>query len=173
MGKKTSKLKVRAMKRYLFIFILLAAAPALVFGQTPGQGNAVRDSSVESMVRYGDFVFQAQTALPMRGRVRYLTSPYDLSVSRDTLEAYLPYFGRAYSAPIDPTKGGIEFTSTRFQYKIVSHKKGRWNILIKPEDVNDVQQLSLSVSGSGYASLQVLSTRRQPISFNGRITARK
>lgn len=162
------------MKPRLFILALLCwvAAPCLVSGQAePGQGNAVRDSSIGSMVRYGDFVFHAQTALPMRGRVRYLTSEYDLKVSPDTLQAFLPYFGRAYSAPLDPSKGGIEFTTTHFQYKIVSHKKGRWNLLIKPDDVNEIQQLSLSVSEDGYASLQVLSTRRQPISFNGRVTA--
>lgn len=154
----------------LFSMMVLSAS---LFAQTVPQDTTThKGTTIQDMVHSGDFVFTAQTALPMRGKARYLTSIYDLVVSKDTVKAFLPYFGRAYSAPIDPTKGGIQFTSTKFQYSITGHKRGRWNILIRPGDIRDIQQLVLSVSEGGYASLQVISNRRQPISFNGKISER-
>ncbi|HEY6082088.1 MAG TPA: DUF4251 domain-containing protein, partial [Chitinophagaceae bacterium] len=69
--------------------------------------------------------------------------------------------------------GGIQFKSRNFDYTVTEGKRGGWNILIRPKDVKDIQQLSLSVTTSGYASLQVISNSRQPISFNGYIAGAK
>ena len=91
----------------------------------------------------------------------------------DTLISQLPYFGRAYSAPMDMKGGGIEFTSTDFAYTLEAKKKGRWSISIEPKDEKDVRQMILSVSENGYASLQVLSNNRDPINFNGIVVERK
>jgi hypothetical protein len=85
----------------------------------------------------------------------------------------VPYFGRAYTAPMDPTKGGIQFTSTKFEYKETKRKKGGWEILIKPKDTQDVSQMVLTVSETGFASLQVISNNRQPISFSGYVDEKK
>lgn len=120
-----------------------------------------------------EYVFQAQTATPMSGRVLQLTYGYELKVMKDTVVAYLPYFGRAYAAPTDPTKGGIQFTAAQFTYNVQERKKGGWDISIVPSDGGDVRQLTLSVSKSGYSTLQVLSNNRQPISFYGIVTGLK
>ncbi|SFD90551.1 protein of unknown function [Chitinophaga sp. CF118] len=134
----------------------------------------LKKEAIEQMVTSHNYVFKAQTVLPT-GAVpnRQLTAEYDLQVSPDTIICYLPYFGRAYTAPMDPTKGGIKFTSTKFDYKETQRKKGGWDILIKPHDTQDASQLSLSISSTGYASLQVISNNRQPISFSGYIDKKK
>ena len=139
-----------------------------------GLGVAARAQSkdTKALVESQNFVFKAQTALPMGGRSRNLTGDYDLKVSKDAVVSYLPYFGRAYVAPIDPSKGGIEFTSKDFSYISVPGKKDGWTVTIKPRDYKDVQQLILSISSEGYASLQVVSTSRQAISFNGVIAGK-
>ena len=139
-----------------------------------GLGVAARAQSkdTKALVESQNFVFKAQTALPMGGRSRNLTGDYDLRVSKDAVVSYLPYFGRAYVAPIDPSKGGIEFTSKDFSYTSVPGKKDGWTVTIKPRDYKDVQQLILSISSEGYASLQVVSTSRQAISFNGVIAGK-
>ena len=111
--------------------------------------------------------------MPMSGPTRQLNYDYDLKVSKDTINAYLPYFGRAYTAPMDPTQGGIQFISKDFEYTVTPGKKQGWDIVIKPKDVQDVQLMNLSVSSEGYATLQVTSTSKQPISFNGVIMERK
>ena len=120
-----------------------------------------------------DFVFEPNSAQPMSGRLISLSGTYSLKVVKDTVEAYLPYYGRAYVAPINPSEGGIKFVSTDFTYESSIRKKGNYKIKITPKDVSmpDYQGLVLllDVSTSGYGSLQVLLNNKQPISFSGTI----
>jgi hypothetical protein len=154
----------------------LLALSAMAFTMTSRAQNAKdndKAAATKQLIEAKQYVFIAQSAMPLSGRVRQLTPDYDLKVKKDTIVSWLPYFGRAYSAPMDPTQGGIQFTSTSFQYTVTPRKKGGWDISIKPGDARDVQQMQLSVSETGYASLQVISVNRQAISFNGYITAIK
>jgi Domain of unknown function (DUF4251) len=161
------------------ILILLVACGFLsttigARSQTPSQDKkAAKIARIKNMIDSRSYVFQAQSVMPLGGRTRQLTSDYEVEVNKESIVSYLPYFGKAYSAPIDPTKGGIEFTSKDFDYSATAAKKDGWDILIKPKDVQDVQQLSLSVSSEGYASLHVMSTSRQPISFSGIIVPKR
>lgn len=121
-----------------------------------------------------DFRFTAINAQPTGGRTINLTSDYFLKVSRDTVQAYLPYFGRAYTAPMNPSEGGIRFTSTDFTYTSQKKKNGLYEITITPKDVdNNIMLrglvLRLSAGTSGYGSLNVQSSSRQNISFYGTI----
>lgn len=124
--------------------------------------------SIKSKIEAKNFVFKAQTASPAKGGLRQLTSDYDVKVKGDSLVSYLPYYGRAY-AGADLNEGGIQFTSIKFDYKMKAKSKGGWDITIKPKDNREVNQMTLSVSESGYANLTVISNNRQPISFNGYI----
>jgi hypothetical protein len=133
------------------------------------QSNADR---IKQLLESKEYVFRAQAVTPMRGGFRQLTTEYDLRLLGDSLISYLPYFGRAYSAPMNPRETGIQFTSTDFTYEL-DKKKKRWDITLQPKDATGVQQMNLSVASSGRATLQVISTNREPISFNGIIVARK
>lgn len=159
------------MKLYHFILACgLAVTTSMpAFSQTKQEQPTSKEASTARLVDAKNYTFVAQTALPMRGRTINLTSEYTLEVSQDTITAFLPYYGRAYSAPLDPSKGGIKFTSTQFTYDRKAGKRGGWNISITPSDVRSTQKLSLSITDDGYASLQVISNNRQPISFNGHI----
>lgn len=139
-----------------FIFVLAFAS------------NAQDQTTIlKTAIERKNYVFIAQAAQPTSGRQRQLTSEYDLEVKGDTVNADLPYFGRAYTAPVDPAKGGINFTSTNFEYTNTPGKKGGWTILIKPKENVDTRQLILTVTSSGFANLQVISNNRQSISFSG------
>jgi hypothetical protein len=160
----------------LLAFISINAANAQSTGKDK---KAARALAIKNMVEGQNYVFKANYAVPMRGTSRSLTSEYDLTVSKDTVSAFLPYFGRAYTAPYNPTEGGIKFTNTHFTYTLKPGKKSGWNIVIKPtgkdkniSDWRDVQALRLDISADGYASLQVTSSNRDPISFNGTIEKR-
>jgi len=132
-----------------------------------GMFAGAKSKNTKALVDASNFVFKAQSALPLGGRTRILTTDYDLKVTKEKIISYLPYFGRAYEAPIDPSKGPLDFTTTDFSYASLPGKKEGWTVTIKPKDYTDVQQLILHISSDGYASLQVLSTNRQAISFNG------
>ncbi|MRG45113.1 DUF4251 domain-containing protein [Chitinophaga sp. SYP-B3965] len=157
------------------VLLLLLILGGGSFAQTSAKPKeSEKAKKIKELISNRNYVFQAQTVFPMSGRTRQITGEgYDVTVSKDTVNSYLPYFGRAYSAPIDPSKSGLQFISKNFEYTEAPGKKGGWDITIKPKDIQDVQQLFLSVSTDGYASLQVTSTNRQAISFNGTIVEKR
>lgn len=114
------------------------------------------------------FVFQAQTAHPLAWRSVNLDYGFHLKVSPDTIEAYLPYYGRAYKAPLGPDESGVKFTSYDFDYQIKEGKSGRLDITIKPKDLAGKSYvLYLSAFPGGNCSLSVQDPDRQHIHFNG------
>lgn len=124
-------------------------------------------SSIQQAIETKNFIFRASSATPQRGRIRQLTSEYELVVRPDTVISFLPYFGRVFTAPVNPNDGGIKFTSTDFGYSAGEKKKRRWEIQINPKDVSDITTLYLTVFDNGRASLRVSSINRTAISFNG------
>lgn len=156
------------MKPIYKVLLSLIISFTVVAGYSQSNDAGENKRIVESK----NYIFKAQSAIPSTGKTWQLTSDYDLTVNGDSIVAYLPYFGRAYSAPIDPADGGIKFTSTNATYRVAT-KKDRWEISIKPKDVRDVQQMNLDITSSGYATLRVISTNRQPISFYGYVVEGK
>jgi hypothetical protein len=161
---------MRSIPFYIGVALMVSLAVAACSTANQAQENS---KDYKGMIETRNYVFHAQSVTPLGGRFRQLTSEYDLRVQNDSVVAFLPYFGRAFSAPIDPTRGGIQFTSTSFEYTETARKKGGWIIQIQPKDVQDIRQLTLSVSEGGNATLQVNSNSRQSISFNGYIGARR
>lgn len=128
-------------------------------------GGPLTSTEVNDMINNKSFVFVAERVNPLRGASRNLTTSYDVRIHNDSLQCYLPYFGRAYVAPMDPSRGALDFTSTNFSYQ-VNEGKG-WDVIIKPNDYNQVQQLSFTIFSNGSATLHVISTQRDAISFTG------
>ena len=142
--------------------------PALFITAAQAQTN-----NAKALIDGQNFVFRAQSVTPQTGNLRQLNNDYyTLRITKDAITSDLPYFGRAYTAPIDPTQGGMQFTSKKFDYS-VKEKKRKWEITIKTKDVNDAAQMQLTVYDNGTAYLQVNSTNRQPISYNGVIEEKK
>jgi hypothetical protein len=146
----------------------------LLYAQNTKQEKQIaKENAIKEMVNSQRYVFQAQSATTMKGRVRQLSPDYDLIIKKDSIESYLPYFGVAYTATIGSTEGGIKFKTSDFDYSMEEAKKGGWNVTIKPKKIQDVTVMTISISKSGYATLQVNSNTRQMISFYGYIEAVK
>ncbi|MGV3656590.1 MAG: DUF4251 domain-containing protein [Chitinophagaceae bacterium] len=166
-------MKSNTFLHFKWFFLLAVLFVALQPAQAQNSRKE-KEKEVEAMVKNGEFIFMAQTASPMRGRTVQLTSEYDVVISKDSIRTFLPYFGRAYMAqPYGTGEGGIKLTTTEFNYNLSDKKKKRWNLLIEPKDRTEVQQLVFSISKNGYATLQVVSTNRDPITFNGYVTSRQ
>jgi hypothetical protein len=140
---------------------------------TKADKKAAKAAQVKRLVESQNYVFQATYVIPSGMQSRALNSGYDFTVTKDKIEVYLPYFGRAYSAPRNLNDGGIKLKTTKFDYKS-EFKKSTWNIVIKPKQdndpgVKDVQSLKLTVYDNGFATLFVTSLSKQPITFNGNI----
>ncbi|HEY9343091.1 MAG TPA: DUF4251 domain-containing protein [Hanamia sp.] len=162
-------MKIKSIQLWLVNFSFLFLA--LVFFQCTSSKKvtAIQPGDVNTMIDAHEFKFIAERVTPLRGRMRHLTSSYDVTVKNDSLVSYLPFFGRAYQAPMNPSEGGIQFTSTQFSYEVNADKKNSWNVIIKPKDQQDVQQFLFTIFDNGTATLNVTSTNRDPISFYGNI----
>ena len=128
---------------------------------------------VQKIIEAQDYNFIAKQAIPMSMQSINLTSQYDLCVSNETVTAYLPYFGRAYTAPFNPAEGGIKFESKDFDYRLENAKKGGWIAHFAIKDAKRSINMILHISTSGSASLSVNDDSRQTITFNGYIGERK
>lgn len=124
-------------------------------------------AQITQKIKSGSYTFVAQRAMPMEGNTINLNSSFALKISKDSIDSYLPYYGRAYTAPLSTTEGGIKFVSTDFQYTISDKAKGMWDISIIPNDNQKRYKLRLDIGDTGYGTLTVLDTNRQSISFYG------
>lgn len=151
----------------LFVWLLVLA------GCVSGKSIAERQADKELMrekIQEPDFTFEATYAHPSGFRSIYLSPYYELKLTPDTVSAYLPYYGRAYRASLDPSEGGIKFTSTDFEYTITEGSKpGNWHIHLQTMDTKRQFTLYLNVWDNGSAHLSVNDPDRQSIAFQGNI----
>lgn len=100
--------------------------------------------------------------------MKVLTSYYDVEVKGDSLTSFLPYFGRAYIAPVYPTDSPLSFTSGNIKYK-ASAMDNKWDITIVPTDNPDISAYHFLIYNNGSASLDINSNTGDPISFSGHL----
>ena len=157
--------------------ILVVTIGLLFFGCGASQSateKAQQAQFLSEQIKSFNFEFVATYAYPQNFRPINLSSPYDVKVSPDTVQAYLPYYGRAFSAPMDPSEGGIKFISTDFKYEIEKGQKaGNWIIKIITADTNRPFELNFNLWDNGSGSLNVQDRDRQNISFQGSVEAQK
>lgn len=153
----------------LLVWIFYACGSAQTAVEKEKQAADVRNA-----VEVPDFTFKATYAYPTGYKSIYLSPYYEVKVSPDTVIAYLPYYGRAYRAPMDPREGGYRFTSTDFEYKAdKGNKKGNWDVVITFRDLDRPVTFRFDIWDNGTARLSVNDTDRQQISFQGDIVLRK
>src|SRR5687768_7012468 len=104
------------IKSLMFLLIAVTGAQITYAQNTEVKEEQDKAAIITSLIDSKNFMFKAQTVIPMRGRSWQLTSDYDVKIFNDSLISYLPYFGRSYSAPINPSEGGLQFTSTDYEY---------------------------------------------------------
>jgi len=168
------------MKQFKVILTMVLVASSLqIFAQT-------NKETTDKIIAAKNYVFIANTAIPMAnmdvsrvlermpgnvgggGAIMLSGSQYDFKVTKDSVVAYLPFYGRSFTAPLNPNEGGIKFTSKDFSYTQKTNKKGNYTIQITTKDVQrENYRFMLSVSKNGYATLVASGNNRQSITFNG------
>ena len=159
--------KLFTMIRTILIVILITTFGAALKAQN------LTATQVQQLVNSRNYSFEVQTIIPQRGGSRHVTTEYFLKVAGDTLTSALPYFGTAYTAPMNPSDAGYEFTSLKFDYTVTPKKKDRYLVSIKTKDRTSNTDFELTVYDNGNASLNVINNDRQPISYEGYINKSK
>lgn len=161
------------MKKVHYLFIL---SLILVFIASCGTQKSATELAEEKRIliekiENQQFKFIANYVIPMGNfRSRYLTSSYDVKVTKDTIYSHLPYFGVAYEAPWNPSESPLVFNSLDFDYSVSQgNRRGRWDVTIKMNDRFRPIMYIFSIFENGKADLVVWDASRQTISFRGEI----
>ena len=103
---------------------------------------------VREIVDSGRIKIDVDRAVPMAGRSVNLTSPYSLEIHGDSILSYLPYFGRAYSAPYGGGEG-LTFKEVATEKEQTSEKKGSSEIKFRVKTKEDVYMFRVEVYPNG------------------------
>ena len=161
------------MKKIIFALILLV--PFLTSqAQDSTQKNrkeskrAKRQEDVKQMLKERNFVYHPTHANPMSGNTVQLDFSFSASIQRDTINSYMPYYGRAYHVEYGSNKGPFDFTLPIKDYQFKKGKKG-YEVNFEVKNGQDNIKYNFHISENGYASLTIVSTNRQSISYYGTI----
>lgn len=167
------------------ILILLFA---LITFSVNGQTDKV---TTQRIVEAKRFTFIASTANPMNSAeinnilsrmpgangggasINLTGSNYDVRITKDSVIAYLPYYGRSFNAPLNQEDAGYKFTSTKFSIESTPRKKGGWQIIVSPKDTKENVRMYFTIATNGYASLNVSSNNKQSITYDGYLEDRQ
>ena len=137
------------------------------------QNKAAQYQQVMELLNSGGFEFIAQRANPQRGPQIDLTNRSNyLRIERNNASAEMPFFGRAYSGGYSSSDGGIRFNNAMENFQVTENKK-KTSISVKfrVKGEGDTFNCTLIASSLENASLSVLSTNKQAISYTGSISA--
>ena len=155
------------------VCILISILISLYSQGQSGDASKKQDpaAQLKNLIESKRYRFHATSVTSMKGMTKQLTGEYFLQLNSDSLEVDLPFYGRSYSTNYPPTDLSVQFTTTQFSYVADSAKKGSWVITITPKNETTASKINLSVTSSGYCTVQVSSNSRQPMSYYGTITA--
>lgn len=124
--------------------------------------------TISTAVDSNRWQFVPQQVIPAIGRSRQVSSDFVVQLRKDTLQVYLPYYGRANAgADVLSGRGPLDFTSTQFSREPQHPKTGEWNIALVPGDHTEVRLLQFQFFSNGSASLEVLFNSHSSIRYTG------
>lgn len=159
------------MKKLVYLLFAVTILTACGTMQTVAEKES-KAMEIRTAIDDFRFTFNPTYAHPTGYQAVYLSPYYDVKVSPDTLTVYLPFYGRAYRAPITPDENGYRFTSTDFEYQVIPGKKaGNCLIDIKINDQRRDLRFYFDIWENGVARLNVSDIDRQSISYQGEVSA--
>jgi TctA family transporter len=129
-----------------------------------------RIDEVQELIEKGNFVFKATHALPMGGGSIQLDFSYDAELRNDTIVSFLPFFGVAYRVDYGGRNSAFDFTLPVENMEINKVKDG-YRVSFDVKNKMDYLNYNFNISEPGYATLNIISTNRQAISYYGSIEA--
>lgn len=158
----------------MFVFIIFALTNATAQEKSKKQlkeeAKIEKQKKIELLVNSKEFIFNVKTVIPQGGRMVEVSGEgYAVEYRSDTINSYLPFFGRGFNVGYGGDKG-LEFKMKPEKFEIEKTKKA-YIVKTEVKGENDYFSLLLSVYFDGGAYLTVNSNNRSSISYNGKIEA--
>lgn len=164
------------MKKYayiLFAFCTLSISTGFSQGRSKQEKRIQIKEEIEQLVNSQNFEFIATTAFPVgSGPVDINSNNYSVSFTPDLIISFMPFYGTGYSGMAFGRDTGMKFQGKPEQFQVENKTTGfEINAIVTSK--NDIKTLSLSISASGSAMLNISSNDRSAISYQGEIRAIK
>jgi hypothetical protein len=155
------------MKTKTGIIALITVTLVLSACSASSSTTAAEFEQTAAMIESGSYQFAVRSATPSGGKTIQITSLYTLVAKEGNYEAYLPYFGRAYSGAYGDG-GSVEFNGEPENLEI-TRKDNKNNISVKFTIKSGADQytVNLEVGGSGYGNLVISNPKQRPITYYG------
>lgn len=135
-----------------------AATARMVYGQVM---DSLNSSSYTILLDY---------VTPRRMKPQFLTSGYRVKIDGDTITSFLPYFGVAYRADFNGRdRSPLDFRAPILSYKSEQVKQDYFRIKLSTRHEMEIITYQIEVFSNGKATLDVISSDREGISFSGNI----
>lgn len=157
------------MRKIIFILGTILLLGGCKSSQPLTSEQQLEKQVVEEMLTSKDYTVEFDRVVTQRGKGIFISSGYDLSIKNDSVFAYLPYFGRSFSAPLGGN-GGVKFQEPYTDYQMQEKSKGDgYEIRMKARDLNDQYQLFLTVYNDGSSVLTINFPQRDSITYYGEL----
>ncbi|MCJ7468530.1 MAG: DUF4251 domain-containing protein [Maribacter sp.] len=156
----------------LKILILLVFCIHVLAAQTRKEKATKAYETTKALVTSGNFMFDADRANPVSGSsISMTTNANYLKIMKDSVSAYLPYFGTVTSSLGYSGEGAIQFDTHPANYKAQFNDAKR-NITVEFSAFgkSELFDVILEISGSQYANLLVNTMSRSSIRYYGKIS---
>lgn len=160
----------KIMARIVILTVWMLAVAATASGQdlSRKERQAQKEQEIKERIDSLKFRFVARAVIPMAGPRIDLTSSYDLSVDSNMVEAWLPFFGRAYHVEYGGSDGGVKFKERADKIDVSYNKRKKlYAISMEVDTDKDNYRIRISAGLSGYADVQINSNNRQSVSYYG------
>jgi len=134
------------------------------------QKKEMKAIEIKQLVNQKQFVFKANSLTTNSGFNKNLSSDYDLTLKKDSVIAYLPFWGKAYTSSFND-EGGIKFSEKLKEFENSDLGKKGQNINFSVKTKDDTFYFNLNISSQGFANVTVTSTNKSQISYYGQIEA--
>ncbi|MBM6991944.1 MAG: DUF4251 domain-containing protein [Prevotella sp.] len=161
------------MKKLLGLLTMVLGLTACTTSKTAEQKNAQylqQMSQLADSLRNRTYTISFDYVMPRRSGGHFLTSDYSVTVKGDSITSFLPYFGVAYRADWNNQyHSPLDFKGLIMAYDYAQRKKDSYRVMLKTKNGMDQMVYQLQVFANGKATLDVLPTDREPISFTGNL----
>lgn len=163
---------MKNVRLFWLLGIVLVIAGQSLCAQTKKEKREQKEKEVKELIESKRFTINVDRAIPMGGRSLNLTSPYSLEMRGDSAISYLPYFGRAYTAPYGGGDG-LRFEKSITDYQTSFNKKGTAQIQFRTRTDDDTYTFNVQVFSNGSATINVTPVNKQNITFYGELASKK
>jgi hypothetical protein len=150
----------------LAALLLAACATSRLTPQERAAKAAEQADRVAEAIANRHFTIALDYVMPQRGASRRISYGYELTVHGDSIDSYLPYFGRAYRVPYGGGKA-LNFKAVANSYRSTRVKRDLTRIEIAIRNEEDDYLYIIDVFDNGKATLEVQARERERIGFSG------